>query len=461
MKEKNTAKRLFSVLWIYLLCAALTAILIPLPQKESSGELWRQYEARLDTPAAQERVMTIEDSDSALLLRLQLIESARRELIFSTFDLRADESGQDVMSALCAAAERGVQVRMIVDGLNGFLHLQGDATLRALAAAENVEVRFYDPVDLLRPWKLNYRLHDKYLIADGERYILGGRNTSDLFLGSYQEKRNIDRDVLVVSDGGEHSSVRQLSAYFASVWQQKENKTVKGRASSATDALRERYEALKGTYPEAFAAAGWEEMTVPVARVSLLSNSPRAENKSPELWDTLCRLMAQGDDVLLQTPYTICNRTMYDDLAHLAGGRQLRILTNAVETGANPSGCADYLLEKRKILSCGLDVYEAVSDQSLHTKTVLIGNDLSIVGSFNADMRSAYLDTELMLVIESESFNDVLRQAEASYIARSRLVLHDGSMACGAQFEETALPPVKRVLYGILSIALRPVRHLL
>ena len=172
MKEKNTAKRLFSVLWIYLLCAALTAILIPLPQKESSGELWRQYESRLDTPAAQERVMTIEDSDSALLLRLQLIESARRELIFSTFDLRADESGQDVMSALCAAAERGVQVRIIVDGLNGFLHLQGDATLRALAASENVEVRFYDPVDLLRPWKLNYRLHDKYLIADGERYIL-------------------------------------------------------------------------------------------------------------------------------------------------------------------------------------------------------------------------------------------------------------------------------------------------
>ena len=47
MKEKNTAKRLFSVLWIYLLCAALTAILVPLPQKESSGELWRQYEARL------------------------------------------------------------------------------------------------------------------------------------------------------------------------------------------------------------------------------------------------------------------------------------------------------------------------------------------------------------------------------------------------------------------------------
>ena len=165
--------------------------------------------------------------------------------------------------------------------------------------------------------------------------------------------------------------------------------------------------------------------------------------------------------MLLQTPYLICNRAMYGDLAHLAGERQVRILTNAVETGANPSGCADYLIEKRTILSCGLDVYEAVSDQSLHTKTVLIGNDLSVVGSFNADMRSAYLDTELMLVIESESFNDVLRQAEAPYIARSRLVLHDGSTACGAQFEETALPPLKRALYRVLSVALRPVRHLL
>lgn len=461
MKERKIKKHIASVLKIYLLYAVLTAILVPLPQKEASGELWRQYEARLDTVAAQERVMTIEDSDSALLLRLQLIESARRDLIFSTFDLRADESGQDVMSALCAAAERGVQVRMIVDGLNGFLHLQGDATIRALAAAENVEVRFYDPVDLLRPWKLNYRLHDKYLIADGERYILGGRNTSDLFLGSYQEKRNIDRDVLVVSNGSENSSVRQLAAYFESVWSQPENRTIKGRASEKTGALHERYESLRENCPAAFADADWEEMTMPVARVSLLHNSPRAENKSPELWGTLCRLMEQGDDVLLQTPYLICNRAMYGDLAHFAGERQVRILTNAVETGANPSGCADYLIEKRTILSCGLDIYEAVSDQSLHTKTVLIGNDLSIVGSFNADMRSAYLDTELMLVIESESFNDVLRQAEAPYIARSRLVLHDGSTACGAQFEETALPPLKRALYRVLSIALRPVRHLL
>ena len=165
MKRKHVLKWLGIALGAYLLYAVLTAIFVPLPQKEASGELWSRYEARLSTDASQERVRSIEDTDSALLWRLQLIESAEREVIFSTFDLRADGSGQDLMAALYGAAQRGVRVRVIVDGLNGFLHLQNSGVLRALAAEENVEVKFYDPIDLLRPWKLNYRLHDKYLIT--------------------------------------------------------------------------------------------------------------------------------------------------------------------------------------------------------------------------------------------------------------------------------------------------------
>ena len=461
MKRKHIGKWLGIALGAYLLYAVLTAILVPLPQKEATGELWSQYEERLRTEAAPERVKSIESAEDALLYRLRLIENAEEEIVFSTFDLRADGSGQDIMAALYGAAQRGVRVRVIVDGLNGFLHLQNSGVLRALAAEENVEVRFYDPIDLLRPWKLNYRLHDKYLIADGEKYILGGRNTNDLFLGSYQEEQNIDRDLLVVSDGGEGTSVSQLLSYFESVWSQPENRTITGKASSQTDALRERDAFLRSGFPEAFAAVDWEAETTAVVRVSLFSGSPRAEDKAPELWDALVRLMAQGDDVLLQTPYIICNHKMYDDLEQLAASRQVRVLTNAVENGANPSGCSDYLREKQNILSRGLDVYEVICGQSLHTKTILIGDDLSVVGSFNADMRSAYLDTELMLVIESEAVNAALRQESETYITQSRLALHDGGTEYGARFEETALPWAKRALYGVLSVVSRPVRHLL
>ena len=49
MKERKIKKHIASVLKIYLLYAVLTAILVPLPQKEASGALWQQYEARLDT----------------------------------------------------------------------------------------------------------------------------------------------------------------------------------------------------------------------------------------------------------------------------------------------------------------------------------------------------------------------------------------------------------------------------
>lgn len=322
MKQKHILKWLGISLGVYLLYGVLTAILVPLPQKEATGELWSQYEARLSTDASQERVRSIEDTDSALLWRLQLIESAEREVIFSTFDLRADGSGQDLMAALYGAALCAV--------------------------------------------------HGKEL-----------------------------------------------------------------------------------------AAVDWEVETAAVTHVSLLSGSPRAEAKAPELWDALVRLMAQGDDVLLQTPYIICNDKMYNDLEALAETRQLRVLTNAVENGANPSGCSDYLREKQNILSRGVDVYEVVCGQSLHTKTILIGNDLSVVGSFNADMRSAYLDTELMLVIESEEVNAALRQESVQYIDQSRLALHDGGTEHGARFEEVTLPWTKRALYTILSVVQRPIRHLL
>ena len=71
MKQKHILKWLGIALGVYLLYGVLTAILVPLPQKEATGKLWSQYEARLSTDASQERVRSIEDTDSALLWRLR------------------------------------------------------------------------------------------------------------------------------------------------------------------------------------------------------------------------------------------------------------------------------------------------------------------------------------------------------------------------------------------------------
>ena len=96
-------------------------------------------------------------------------------------------------------------------------------------------------------------MHDKYLIADGKRYILGGRNTYNYFLGDFPGHKNYDRDVLVVCDEPEkENSVNQLLEYFETIWEQEDsgyfhdNKKLANR-KSVKNAVLELLKALKIT----------------------------------------------------------------------------------------------------------------------------------------------------------------------------------------------------------------------
>ncbi len=68
------------------------------------------------------------------------------------------------------------------------------------------------------------------------------------------------------------------------------------------------------------------------------------------------------------------------------------------------------LIRKRKFWKHGADVYELINDYPVHTKAVLINDRLQVTVSYNLDMRSTYLDTELMLVIDSEKLNQQIHE---------------------------------------------------
>lgn len=76
-------------------------------------------------------------------------------------------------------------------------------------------------------------------------------------------------------------------------------------------------------------------------------------------------------------------------------------------------------------------------------------------------MRSAYLDTELMLVIDSPEINAQLRGVIADYQASSRLVRPDGTRRRERPTSTSRFRPGKRALYGVLRYLVRPIRHLL
>ena len=78
----------------------------------------------------------IDDNTDALLYRLNLIDQAEKAIIFSTFDFNVDEAGKDIMASLLSAAERGVRIRMLVDGFSGMLDVNNSPWFEAMASHE-------------------------------------------------------------------------------------------------------------------------------------------------------------------------------------------------------------------------------------------------------------------------------------------------------------------------------------
>lgn len=172
--------------------------------------------------------------------------------------------------------------------------------------------------------------------------------------------------------------------------------------------------------------------------------------------------MKQASDVQVQTPYIISSKKMYQDLKAVTdSGVSTEILINAVENGTNPFGCTDYLNQKKKIRDAGVHIYEYLGKQAQHTKTVLADDRISIVGSCNFDMRSVYLDTELMLVIDSPEINAQLRKQIGQMKESCRHMHPDGALQDGSQYQ---IPPQewqKKLIYSVLRVIIIPIRHLL
>ena len=478
---------------------------------EKFAEMLKQTEFTSDTPGG-ERIRCIDDNEEALLWRLRMIGAAKKSIVLATFDLRADESGTDLLAALNHAAEKGGEIKLLIDGIYQQLFLNGSKEFQALAARENVEVGVYNPVSPVGIFKLNYRMHDKYVIVDDKMYLLGGRNSNDIFLGDYTSDINVDRDILVCdTTNGKGESLQELEAYFQQIWNEdcvkikggrKKNSSeisvseeaaddsegtesnlknpdiVNGKSNAENEitdetqerlskyekqyqSLEMRYASLKEKYTDIEDYNSWQEDTIPANKITLVNNGTHAGPKTPLVLQTIRYLAKNADNVTIQTPYVICNGYMYDTLNEIASHAQLKIILNAVEKGSNPWGCTDYLNQKKKILNTGADVYELMNEVPVHTKAVLLDDRLSVVGSYNLDMRSTYLDTELMLVIDSKELNQQIQSTEGTYIEKSKEVLSNGQETEGVQYETKVLNWQKKLFYGVLRIIIRPLRQLL
>jgi cardiolipin synthase len=172
--------------------------------------LWRVAAADVSSG---NRVQLLRDGPATFDAMMSLIDGARQTVSVEAYILRADEIGQRLSTAMRAAAQRGVSVRMLVDWVGRMG--TPSSYFKALRAA-GVEVRIFNPPGFRRWFGLVPRDHRKVLVADGIAGITGGIGIgTEWKTGVLKRRRSAWRDTAVLIEGG---GARDMQHAFDRMW---------------------------------------------------------------------------------------------------------------------------------------------------------------------------------------------------------------------------------------------------
>jgi len=384
-------------------------------------------------------IVELRDGRDAFAARVLLADTAERTLDLQYYIWRNDMSGALLFAAVCRAADRGVRVRLLLDdnNTNGL-----DAFLGALASHPNIQVKLFNAFRLRR-WRpleyltdfarLNRRMHNKSFMVDGQVAIVGGRNIGDEYFDANQALSFVDLDVMAVGP-----VVSDIANDFERYWRSESARSVesvlgRARPASVREVIAMAEQMLSQpaavTYVNALQSCAFVHDLLAGsvgyrwAATRLVSDDPakglgRQRPRGTMLERLADALSAPQRELQLISPYLVPTRAGEKALAELArSGVKVSILTNALESTDVPIVHAGYAKRRRRLLEAGVVLYELMrvarvrsrrdrrltgsSGSSLHAKTFSIDSARVFVGSFNLDPRSASLNTEMGLLIES------------------------------------------------------------
>lgn len=403
-----------------------------------------------------DQVVLIEDWDDALKVRLDWISKAQSSIDVSYHSLHNGIIADVFLAALFEAADRGVQVRILMDGIFHGLYLTKYDVRYALQFHPYIEYRLYEPLDILRPWTWNNRLHDKIMIVDNKVALISGRNVGNRYYMPAKAGKDtvFDRDVVVYNLGTElsqESGVTQMANYFQSLWEHPYTKAQVAsqtagrtkRAAAQRERLTLQLTSARKDYPDYFAdSSQWlRERSIPVKQVTLIHNPIQRGNKEPWLWSELVRLAEQAQtSIIIQSPFVVPTNAMLKHIdPQIINNKDIVLVTNSLAASPNVLAIAGYKNKRPQLKQWVKEIWEYSGPGSLHGKSLVIDDDISIIGSFNIDARSTFLSTETMLVIHSKEFNHQLRQVIYEQIAASQPVKESPPVAWYKSFTVSVL----------------------
>jgi cardiolipin synthase A/B len=317
-------------------------------------------------------VHTPEDRLDALL---SLISTANASISLSIYMFHNDVSGAQVRDALVAAARRGVKVDMLIDSFG----------------SANVPVAFFQPIAdaggayhyFSSRWRLSYliRNHQKILIVDGAHALVGGYNITDQYFGLRGNQSW--EDLGLVLSGPE---VARIAGYIRDLIELSADGGVRLLA------LRRLIRKWRpGGGPLQWLVGG------PTNRIAPWALALKRDLQHAKTIDIVAAYFSPTQTILRRLTRAV--RT---------GGQVRMVLAGRTDNNATIGAARilyGYLL-KRQVQIC------EYQPRLLHTKMLVIDN-ASYIGSANLDIRSMFINKEIMLRIDDAEVASYLRSLAA------------------------------------------------
>lgn len=347
-------------------------------------------------PAGGNRARLMADSNAAIESMVADIDAAQ-DHIHSTFYIwLPDNNGLKIVEALKRAAARKVTCRAMADGL-GSRRLIASEHWTAMRDA-GVHVATALPVAnlLLRPLRgrIDLRNHRKILVIDNRITYCGSQNCAD---PEFRIKAKYAPwvDAMIRFEG---PIARQNQHLFISDWMAQVNEDV-------CDLLRQ---------PLPLGEPGLTAQVIgtgPTQRYSAM----------PEVFETL--MYAARRELVITTPYYVPNEAMQ---SALCGSARRGVATTIIFPAKNDSWIVAAASHSYygDLLAAGVRIFE-YQGGLLHTKSLTLDGEVTLIGSANMDRRSFDLNFENNILFYDPALTAEVRRRQDAYLAQSRAVTAD------------------------------------
>ena len=398
-------------------------------ESTSFGQRWAREEAEHPGESA---FALLRYGRDAFSIRIAMIDQAEKTLDLQVYIWQPDETGMILAERLIRAADRGVRVRLLVDdlGLGGT-----DEGVAAMDAHPNIEIRLFNPfatrtfsslgfvVDLDR---VNHRMHNKTMVTDNSFAIVGGRNIGNYYFSVNPDTNFRDLDIMAAGP-----VVRDISRVFDHFWRGDWAVPIAvlvDRPFTDVDVQKARARLLEyiaeADYPYSlnddvaeFLVRGAGRAVW--ARGGVVWDDPASIEEGEEVNDLIAALRRKTatlqKSLAIESAYFVVgNRGVESVKKLIERGVKVRVLTNSLASNDVLAAHAGHANYRKQLLEAGAEVYELRPDSAiikktwkgesqagLHTKAMVFDNESLFIGSLNLDPRSANINTEAGLYVES------------------------------------------------------------